>query len=346
MNRFIVFSDLHLNKWQYGAKLLDGRNTRLLDQADVLHQIKRYAVDNDIKHVLFCGDLFHTNNHISTEVLMTAIEEFRAWERAGLNLIIIPGNHDLADKSGKISALGMFNSKFTRVLNGPLHKKLDNGLYVSALPYTEDEDSLKRFLDVVPGNYLVILHQGVSGTPVNSKGFTLNEILKPDMIPDHITGVFAGHYHSHKKVNDRLWIPGSPMQLTWSDKGETRGWLDVTVDGREVAVEHIRSTAPTFVEVYADYIDRVSLYKNFVRIVVPYGTTQWESLKEKAILEGASSVEVRVEGSEEIKEKVENFSTVEDLLNEFIKMKKVTEDAEKIARDLIADKYEAPEVED
>ncbi|MHA2377599.1 MAG: hypothetical protein ACXAB9_15715, partial [Candidatus Thorarchaeota archaeon] len=72
--RFIIFSDLHLHLWTYGSKLVAGRNQRLLDQINVLHQMFEYAEERGINNVFFCGDFFHTHGNLKTEVLDAACD--------------------------------------------------------------------------------------------------------------------------------------------------------------------------------------------------------------------------------------------------------------------------------
>jgi len=99
MERFIVFSDLHLHAWNYGARVDEGgMNSRLLGQAGAMYQMGAYANQNDIKNVFFCGDYFHTPGQIKTSVLQIANDIVHVLKTTyGVELHYIVGNHDQAN---------------------------------------------------------------------------------------------------------------------------------------------------------------------------------------------------------------------------------------------------------
>ena len=94
---FIVFSDLHLHNWNYGARSIQGVNSRLLYQVRVLKQIEHYARRNRIKNIYFCGDLFHGHHTLHLGPLSFAAKVFSRWKKFGFNLVLLVGNHDIAD---------------------------------------------------------------------------------------------------------------------------------------------------------------------------------------------------------------------------------------------------------
>ena len=147
------------------------------------------------------------------------------------------------------------------------------------------------------------MHQGVGGVEVNSKGFTLNEILTPDLIPDHCAMAFTGHYHSNRAVTSNLIIPGSTVQLNWGDKNETRGWLDVQVDKDRVhQVTLVPSNSSQFIEVDENAFNSKEtlpdLSGHFLR-VFSVGNYSPEELSEAALAQGAASVEIKQAVSEQ-----------------------------------------------
>ena len=78
-------------------------------------------------------------------------------------------------------------------------------------------------------------------------GYVVDEIFTPDMAA-HVRHVFSGHYHDHKTIGN-VTIPGAPMQHTWGDVGEKRGWLDVTIpDEGPLEITHVESDHPKFGE--------------------------------------------------------------------------------------------------
>lgn len=141
----------------------------------------------------------------------------------------------------------------------------------------------------------MFLHQGVGGVEINSKGFTLNEILTTDMIHDDVAMAFAGHYHSFKQASHNLIVPGSTMQLNWGDQGEPRGWLEVTTDqGQVTGIEFFHSPASRFVTVNEANLELADdIVGNFVR-VVSRGDYSPEELSRAIMGAGAASCEIKV----------------------------------------------------
>jgi DNA repair exonuclease SbcCD nuclease subunit len=253
MYRFIIFSDLHLNSWTYGSDVSKSWNSRLEGQYRSVSAMFEYAAVNSIKTVFFCGDFFHTPSKVAAEVLQTAARLRAVAKANGLQVILLEGNHD--KKSDFISALTVVDAAPTfDVVAQQRISETEDGIPYAALPYTTNPRELSAFLDGADlADRVVLLHQGVSGVEINSKGFTLNEILQPDMIPDNVLHAFAGHYHSYKRVGQNLTIPGSMMQLNWGDKGEARGFIDVMWDGANLHMKRMTDVAsadaPSFIEI-------------------------------------------------------------------------------------------------
>lgn len=337
--RCIVFSDLHLNLWRYGARIVDGRNTRLVDQQNVLSQMTAYAKTNGIKHVFFCGDFFHTHGRVETEVLRAGYESLESL-RSVVDLVFVVGNHDQATKSGDIHSMDLLR-QYGPVVDTQMSFHID-GLDVHAHPYTEDEASLIRFFKNCSPYSVALVHQGVHDVPLNSKGFTLNELLRPAMVPPSVT-CFAGHYHDPLKVSDNLIIPGAPLQFNWSDKGGRRGWLDVTLGEGEIKMLHVESVAPQFVEVQADVLGEkdCNVGGNFVRVIASLAQPA-EEIRKRATDMGALSVEV-VTPTDPETTKVDDagFDTVDKLFDEYVKTKSLDEDTVKIGREIMDGSYVA-----
>ena len=284
MSKILLFSDLHIHDWTYGAtKLPSGRNSRLQDQADLLDEITEYAVSNEIKTVFFCGDLFHTNGSTKASVIQVAHEKFSSMRDRGLNLTFLVGNHDCQDKAGTIHCMGWL-SELGRVVDSIQGWASEGQEYVAS-PYTESADMLRRTFDHAPPGAIVLLHQGVAGVPLGS-GFVINEVFDPAIIPDHVKHVFTGHYHTHREISDKLTVLGSPMQLTWADAGDTRGFT--IFDTIKKTVSLIPTKAPQF-HVLEKNCVLAGVTNNFVR--VNYEVEDKDTVRKELLDLGARSVE-------------------------------------------------------
>jgi len=332
MRRFIVFSDLHLHLWNYGATTVNRRNSRLLDQVQVLGAILMHALQNDIKEIVFTGDFFHTHSSIRSEVLWAAHTFLSSLKRENIKVTFLIGNHDYTDREGDIHSID-FLKEFGTVVEQP-------GLYNDffwAMSYTEDQCKLVEFLEKAPVNSVVLMHQGLSNIPVNSKGFTINEILHPTMVPDHIAGAFVGHYHSRFQVhNKKIWSPGSPMQLTWTDTGEDRGLLDVTWHpDKPIEVIPVTLESPKFITVM-EPIEAVE--GNFVRIM-----TNNLDIKDQIIKMGARSCEVIIrEQTEPTKfhsNNSSNFDSLPSIVGAYMDHRNVEAPTRKIGEQIMEGTY-------
>jgi DNA repair exonuclease SbcCD nuclease subunit len=232
----------------------------------------QYAESAGIRTILFCGDFFHTPSRVNTEVLEAAASIIQNANGHDIHIYALMGNHDM--KTDRLSSINVLHGSHFHPICFAQHFDTVDGIPVSALPYTEDPEILANFLRQVSNrNDILLLHQGVRDVELNSKGFTLNEILGPDMIPDSVIQAFSGHYHSHKKVSDKLIIPGSLMQLTWADKGETRGFLDVRYDG-VLHVRHIDTSDTSYIEGFTKHISGANKFVEITSDFLLHSTLQ------------------------------------------------------------------------
>lgn len=342
MNKFVVFSDLHLHTWGYGSSLIRGRNSRLMFQQLVLiDMLGKALVDPNVTAIIFCGDFFHTHGNINAEVLQSIHEIFK---KVGIigglspRLVFLLGNHDMVDKRRSISALSAL-APYGDVVTEPMLADFGSGHRIGLVPYFETKEELVTELNRMYDSNIdfLFLHQGISGVPINSTGFVINEALTPEMIPNSVLAAFAGHYHSHKQVSSNLWIPGSMNQLTWTDVGEDRGWLEVTYDerdSRDVQVKHIPTRSPKFM--YKTDKDILGdIRGNYVRIDCSSGANV-KAIKEEASKYNPLSIEIRVTNEKpEMVEVPKSFSTLMDLFHEYLEANDFSPEFVKAGKDII-----------
>lgn len=347
--RFIVFSDLHLHNWSYGASLsVGGHNSRLYEQYAAISSMAAWASENDIKYVFFCGDFFHTPGRLNVEVLTCGLEIMQMLTDVySLETYWLVGNHDQASRSGNIHSL-----KIAEKYGNLIESAIDIPGFppIAGMDYTENQTHLETFLKKVPDEALVFLHQGVSGVEINSKGFTLNEILRPDMIPDHITHAFAGHYHSYKRVTDKLTIPGAPMQHNWGDVGDRRGFLDVTLEGDKVHMRHLEMPITQFVKKSFNEIEEGIITPPldahfFLKIfdVPDYATASdlKKTLPQKYV--GIQSLEIELKTSEKSVDRIGKHESPEDLFESFVKDRNIKGRELEVGKEIMQEKYNLPD---
>ena len=335
----LIFSDLHLHTWSYGATITEaGYNSRLWAQKLALDEMLAYAKEHQIDYAYFLGDLFHTHGQVPTQALSIAADFFRKL-RAQCSVRAIVGNHDMANKAGNIHAL-----EFLR--HGELAGKwFDGGVNVYGLPYTEDEDKIKQFMDICGGTGgIVLLHQGVANVPLGS-GYIIDERLKPEMIPDNCVA-FTGHYHFHRRVSQNLTVVGNLTGLNWSDANQPKGF--VIYDDATGEIEHIEQTAaPNFVsfdgkQFRGNYEHPIA--GNFLRLNYPVAMDDQEEIRKNYLAEGALTVEfpqLLTDQEETATMKAGDELTIEHLVEAF-ERKDMNKRRREVGVDLREDNYEAP----
>lgn len=241
--KILIFSDLHLHEWQYGSKLVNGVNSRLLDLKYCLSKIALTCERENISIVLFGGDLFHVNNKISPAVLKIAYQGFSRIREVA-PIVALVGNHDMYTNDGSTHLSHWLNGIGVDVVDrstANVYHTDKYGIPITAQSYFKEPDKVK-FVTEFAKEGILLLHQGVNGVPLAS-GWVPNDVLTPEMIHPDVQ-CFTGHYHQHNKVSDNLTVIGSTTQQTWADVGDDRGWIIYDTETKEQVF--VNSGAPRF----------------------------------------------------------------------------------------------------
>lgn len=300
MDKLIIFSDVHLHNWPYGASYTAGWNTRLLAQNKALNDMLSYAIQHDIKHIAFLGDFFHTHEMVHANALRICNLFVDRVVANGIEMISLVGNHDMATSRGEVHTIDLLGRC------GPIvdeERILQwEGRTFHCLPYMGTMDAkqhIPQFLKRCNPDSVVLMHQGVANVALNSKGFILkDEVLDVQNIPNDIFHAFVGHYHSFKHVSDKVTIPGSLMQHTWADVKESRGFLVVEFEPKKIT--HVPVLAPEFqildmcgtsALTHKDCDDIEGIDNNYLRVKNFAPETDLNALREVLSAGGANSVE-------------------------------------------------------
>lgn len=268
---FLLFSDFHAHNFPFGSKRvpIDGFeglfNSRLRDAADVLDYIHGYALDRDVRHVLFGGDLFHRRSSVDTDVRAVVVDRLISMAQSGqdaLQLGLLTGNHDFGDKFGEIHSLFGLNEVRNVTVHDCLSTKEVGHVLLVMVPFTPSLDKAKRCLEeagriadrhrVSTGNPSILLaHLGMQGAKVGSDYVLIqdSDIQEADVPYDSFVACFFGHYHEHQKIFKNGWFIGASHEHSWTDTGGTRGFLHVKVIDDRVTFERIETSAPKFVTI-------------------------------------------------------------------------------------------------
>jgi hypothetical protein len=220
--RWVVFSDLHLNR----------KTSEVC--VDVLRAVHREALARDAG-ILFLGDFWHARGAIPVEPLIEALDAVREWT---VPCVMIPGNHDQVTAGGEIHALtplAAANPARVKILSRPTVWR--NALW---LPYRRDGGVIKSAVAKAKSEIVssgggtlsaIFCHADVIGASMNET-FQARDGLDPstfevvsnegvssnDKIP-----VYTGHYHKpHTVPGTRITYVGSPYQVSRAEAGQRK----------------------------------------------------------------------------------------------------------------------------
>jgi DNA repair exonuclease SbcCD nuclease subunit len=296
--KLAIFSDLHVHAWSEHSVDDHGVPSRLRHCVNVLQQVRSYCEDHHIFDVLFGGDLFHKRGVLYTLPYNLVVEELASWKRSGINLRANVGNHDLADRSGKVHALQALRSADlldTVGDDGWRSWTLDRGLVdVTAVAYCPDATELRRRTDAAledraklgRADFTVgLFHHGFKGARV---GTSLEYVVKEDASPDEyakeFTAMFSGHYHAHQEIGlqGNAWYVGSPMEFVRNETSP-KGFL--VLDTEDAEIERVDLQLPRFVKITGeeiadkDFDVRSHVRGNYVDVVFDELPMKWEAVE-------------------------------------------------------------------
>jgi DNA repair exonuclease SbcCD nuclease subunit len=274
---YALVADVHAHAWSTFATVeSDGVNSRL---RALLTEIHRAAVNVKLaggNRLVVAGDLFHVRGSIAPSVLNPVMDMFKSLIESGIEVIIIPGNHDLEGKNSD-----RLNSAIT-ALEGLGCKVVHETTVLEDMvlvPWIDKVDDLKVELKrVVDGlfdtafggdtdvrhHYDLIIHAPIDGVIMGIPDHGLDPKWLADL---GCKRVFAGHYHNHKVFYEKVYSIGALAHNTWSDVGSRAGFCIVHPD----SVEHVPSVLPKFVDVAAEMkIDEIAaaIRGNYARVKV------------------------------------------------------------------------------
>jgi len=244
----LVFSDLHIHNWSAFARLdEDGVNDRLQDTLLALTVICGEAASNPGKYdcVIFAGDLFEVTK-LPAEVIALASRVIEDFGPLGIPVYAIEGNHDQASRAREIASV--------EGLRVP-----DNWFWIGGR--VADCAGLK----IVGRNYgapppqksadVAVIHRGVNGAMISEYfAADFEDDLKLEDAGKYASKlVICGHYHKpqifRRKSGPVVLVPGAPLQHTWGDLGQDRGYWEVEIGDMVSATFHEIEGLPKFVRI-------------------------------------------------------------------------------------------------
>lgn len=195
-----------------------------------------YLKENNITEIYQLGDLFDRRKYVNFLTLAECRDYFfDVIEREGMSLHILIGNHDIfwrESLSVNSPDLLLKDYKSVTLYDKPTTTTI-GGKPTDIIPWickdNEEEISdffLKSSSDLCLGHFEIAGFQMYKGVDSHS-GISPESFKKYDL-------VLSGHYH-HRSSNGNIVYVGTPMEHTWADYDDPRGFhiLDTDTNGLE-----------------------------------------------------------------------------------------------------------------
>ena len=187
--------------------------------------------------ILHCGDVFDMPNP-PQEVKRRAVALFEEILETGMELLVLPGNHDRSFYENNL--LEFYYSNF-HVLNS-LKRVQIGSLSVVGFPYSKvpEVEMAKaiRMAEKVPGQAIIVCHQTFKGAMVGPQRFTFREGLPPPKLPSNVPFIISGHIHRSQQVQNVLY-PGSTERTGFPESIEPKGFLLIDTGNQSVTFREI-----------------------------------------------------------------------------------------------------------
>jgi len=265
--KIVHFSDVHLGMENYAVTdAKTGISSRFLDFLKSLDFIVNYALypKNKINLVLFTGDAYKTRDPSPT--YMRAFAERIKKMADKLPVVLLVGNHDLPNTSGKANTLDIFSALAVPgiyVAKKPEIIKISAGddvLQIAALPWMNKVDLLGDTKDktIEETNKLITQKLGQEISKLSAK----IDPKKPSILAAHysVTGAYygseqgvmigrdmaidvkdlknnkfdyiaLGHLHKHQILfkNPLAIYPGSIERIDFGEEKDKKGFIELSI---------------------------------------------------------------------------------------------------------------------
>jgi len=189
----IIFNDIHLK---------NGNEDEVYKST--IHMVD-YAVKNNIKNLIFAGDLFDSRTFQRQKQLQTLDMMLDLFLLNGLTLYMFPGNHDKTTYNSPDSFLDIYRHHPCVEFNRQLKNINIDGVSIDLLPFFSD-DLLIPMLEKAKGSDILISHFEMAGS--NHLGHISKKVTINEKLLSKWNKVYLGHYHNHHEITkDIVHLP-------------------------------------------------------------------------------------------------------------------------------------------
>lgn len=351
--KILCFGDAHFHMFTEFAEIDEVYgNTRFRQQIEAITYMRNYCLDNEIELVLFSGDLFHKRRTIDQTVKNMVRDEIKKFGEDGIRMVMISGNHDQVDNSDypqhslhsfkelkKVDVLDRFDPHYLEI-NG-------EEIFIYPVPYSKNAEMIKKAINRYAEHAeareeacnILLMHLGVSGAYVGKGSYSMSDAFSiVDLHPEAFHFGVAGHFHKRQFLggHPRFFYTGAPVQHSFSDEGEDKGFM--VIDTQTGTVEFVPIPAPKFItikikEMTEGLMDllEADMKGNFIRFQIDSEVV--ETLKDQLPEEAKYRLEVQKEFKEEKRVDVDVSMPFHELVTKWAK--EFMPDAEEVGQEIL-----------
>jgi DNA repair exonuclease SbcCD nuclease subunit len=191
-----------------------------------------YLKTNKISRVLHGGDLYDRRKYINFVTQKFTREEFlERFDKEGIQLDMIPGNHDVYYKdTNEVSGLTELvrDYKWVNVHTSPVELKFPRNT-ILMLPWISPQNEKEVFDAIKKTNAKFCLgHLDVIGFDRDKTGNPSDHGVDRESF-SKFDWVGSGHYH-HRSSKDNIHYLGSAFEFTWVDYNSPKGFTIFDTD--------------------------------------------------------------------------------------------------------------------
>ncbi|MMZ43652.1 exonuclease subunit SbcD [compost metagenome] len=306
MMKIAAFADFHAHMWkEFDEKGGVTGSIRLDNQINTLSYMREWCKTNGVTTLLFAGDLFHQRGRVDTVVFNAVYDEIERFTRDNISIIMIAGNHDQYDNSDipenslhsfkKLHGVHVYDTVGTRlVVRSTGYGEIVEEVEIVCAPYSKNAQMIKDYIAGVEKKdipQILLFHLGVSGAFVGNGNYPMADAFSvEDLRPDLFKYIIGGHFHKRQHLggHPNAFYCGAPVQHSFGDEGETKGFYVVDTSKRW-DIEFIPIPNPYFITLeekvgadltdYEEFLNTCAEEGNYVRfIATPELLAKWEEI--------------------------------------------------------------------
>jgi DNA repair exonuclease SbcCD nuclease subunit len=259
---YALASDIHAHNWsQFSSIGADGVNSRLRTTLnELLRAAEAIKALTDEPVLRIAGDLFHVRGKIEPSVFNPTFETFKKIAEMGVDVQIIPGNHDLEGVTADTLGNAMQQLDLIEGVEVFIEPTVcEDGTVM--VPWVESLAELRKVCAPFANKDRdLIIHAPLNGV---IRGLPDHGLDPVDVSKWGFHRVFCGHYHNHTSPQPSVYSIGATTHQNWCDPDTRAGFLIVTKDD----VEYKPTQAPRFVNLDQTTTWTVPMVKgNFIRL--------------------------------------------------------------------------------